>query len=328
VPDAVADSLVAHWLAERYGLGPVAELRPVARGAVGRIHRLVTASGIYAAKEYFWWRREEEQVSEVADFVDRCRAAGVVAAAYVRDESGRTVHDHPSTGRSWTVHDWVGGRVPPPTDFETARWLARQAAAMHRLAVPAGEYRDAHWYCRVQDDWTDLADRARSSGASWFGELVARLPELRELTRFVNEVPIGPTVMSHRDLKPENTLRDEGVDGSWSLLDWDNAGPHEPWREIGTMLLHHVGTGEEPAALAQEYRDAGGMEMPVDESVFASGVAIWLNFLRAQSRLALDETQDAEHRAFAQDRVPALIHGLPSLAALADAARVVHRGIR
>jgi hypothetical protein len=316
----------ADWLASTFSLGAATELRAVARGAVGRVYRLVAQTGVFAAKEYFWWERDETEVAEVADFVDRCREAGVRAPAFVRDGAGRTAVVHPDSGRMWTLHHWADGEAPAPTDVSTTRWLIRQAAAMHRLAAPSTDYPYGHWYCRVEHEWSALADRARRAGAEWGSDLVSRVAAFDELTAFVNAVPIGQTVMCHRDLKPENTLRGSG---GWSLIDWDNAGPHEPWREIGTTLLHHVGADSDladAAALVREYADAGGAPLPADETVFATGVAIWLNFLGAQAALALDRTQDAEHRDFAEARVPGLIAGMPSMAALADAARALRRG--
>jgi Ser/Thr protein kinase RdoA (MazF antagonist) len=323
--DRVADQGDARWLGSRFSLTATSALRPVARGAVGRVYRLTTTAGVFAAKEYFWWERDERQLADVAAFVERCRAAGVDAPALIGDPSGQIVHVHPGTGRSWTLQEWSDGQPPASsTDLETARWLMRQAAAMHRLAAPAGPYPDAHWYCRVDLDWSDVADRARSAGARWGEALASRRVDFEELTAFVNGVEIGPTVMAHRDLKPDNTLR--GVRG-WSLIDWDNAGPHEPWREVGTTLLHHLGSGagDELTLLVREYRDAGGAPLPDDATVFASGVAIWLNFLRAQAELSLDGSHDAEHRSFADERVPGLIAGIATMTVLGDEARMLRR---
>lgn len=128
----------------------------------------------------------------------------------------------------------------------------------------------------------------------------------------------------HRDLQANNTLLDD--DGRRWLLDWDNCGPQETWRELGTVLLPHVGDDAAVARIAGACRDAGGDDWPETPQLFATGLAVWLNFLHGQALVALGEAADPAHRAFAADKVAALVPGVPSMQAL-DCAATATRGL-
>ncbi len=120
--------------------------------------------------------------------------------------------------------------------------------------------------------------------------------------------------MCHRDVKAVNTLLGPG--GERWLLDWDNCGPLESWREFGNLLLHHVGRDLAVVDIVGAYRDAGGCALPASPAVFATGVAVWLNFLHGQALVALDDAADREHRKFAAAGVTALVDGMPTVRAL------------
>lgn len=324
--DDVPRDCDADWLSAQYRLGEVHGSELAARGAMGEIYRLTTSTGTYAAKVFFWEALRERDAEWVVHFTDQCRGAGVPSPATLRSTADSVLSMSPRSGLVWQVQKWAPGRVPDCDDVPAAVWLAQQMAAIHRLVVP-GPHDDVDpWYTEVQHDWDRLAAAAERAGAGWAGRLTARKREFRELSALVNSVGVGERVACHRDLKAVNTLVTE--DGRRWLLDWDNCGPQQPWRELGTVLMDHVGNDTALRQIAMAYREAGGPGWPRTADLFATGLAVWLNFLHGQAQLALDETAEPQHRVFAEERIAALILGVPSLHALESAAGQAARARR
>jgi Ser/Thr protein kinase RdoA (MazF antagonist) len=313
------------WLAGRYGLGDAAELRPVGRGAMGRIFCLRANGREYAAKELFWDVPSADHIAEVVAFTDRCRTAGIRAPTTLADRSGDLVVTHPATGRGWLIQSWVDGAVPPPTDVDTARWLAQQAAVIHGLAVDAPGYDDSdeglRWYCRVRDDFAEIAEASADACADWADRWGTRAGSFSELASLANESAVGATVRCHRDLTNDNVLVDD--DGVRTLLDWDNAGPHEPWREVGNLCMPYIRDPDAVAAVVDDYARAGGASLPRGPTLFSTGVAVWLNFIRTRALMVLDGTFDADVRGDAEEAVHALLRDMPSVADLERAAAAI-----
>ncbi|MEV6521076.1 phosphotransferase [Longispora sp. NPDC051575] len=306
-------------LAATYDLGGVVGWARAAEGSAGEIHRLVTATGTYAAKEFVAQRPTAVDLAWRVAFTDACRAAGVPGPETLRTTGGDLLFDHPGTGRPWLVQPWVEGTRPERTDLPATVWLAGQAALIHQLEVPCRPGEEVHpFYVRVDADWAGLADSAR--GSAWGTRLAERAAEFAELTAFVNAAPVGTLVSCHRDLKTANTLL--GPDGDRFLLDWDTSGPQEPWRELGTLLIHHVRDDAAVGAIAGAYRKAGGPGWPAGATLFATGLAVWLNFLDGQVCTALDESADADDRAFAESIATRLTEDIPGFDVLGSAAGV------
>ncbi|WP_018352651.1 phosphotransferase enzyme family protein [Longispora albida] len=310
-------------LASAYTLGSVSGWAQAAEGSAGEIFRLVTSEGVFAAKEFTGEQRPaSEDLEWRAGFASACRAAGVPSPDTLRTTSGGLLFDHPETGRPWLVQPWVDGTVPDRTDLAATVWLAEQAALIHQLAVPCRAGEEVFpFYVQVDADWAGLAAGAQEAGLEWAGRLADRAAEFAELTEFVNAAPIGDVVSCHRDLKTANTLA--GADGSRCLLDWDTAGPQEPWRELGTLLIHHVRDEAALRAIAGAYRRAGGPAWPEGAVLFATGLAVWLNFLDGQVSAALDPEADEDARDFAEFIAPKLTEDIPGFAMLDAAAGVV-----
>ncbi len=319
-PDSVVPQLPdGQWIVDAYGFGDLVSWRLAARGAMGEVYQLVTTKAAYAAKVFFWEAPDEVRAGEVADFAAACRAAGVPSPPIERTRTGSAVCTSPVTGNVWQVQQWAPGRVPERDDVATAEWLAVQMAIIHQLALPCGDHAKLDgWYTRVAHDWAGLGRLSVASGMSWSDGIVRRRAEFEALSTVVNGLGVGELVQCHRDLKAVNTL--VAGDGSRKLLDWDNCGPQQPWRELGAVLLHCAGDEAAVARIAAAYRRAGGPAWPETVELFATGLAVWLNFLHGQALVAMDPAADETHRAFAQETVSALVEGVPTLKALERAA--------
>lgn len=299
-----------HWLAATFGLGHPVDLQRVARGAMGEVCRLTTTSGTYAAKRHFWDRSHLPHAEFSEAFAGRCRAVGVPVPAAIRDRSGALLA-RDENGSWWQLAQWLPGARPSADDVETALWLARQTARIHRIGQrPDWAARLDPFYARCDVDWPALCDRAEHAGASY--SLATRLPDFVELAAWANSVPVSDLLISHNDLVLSNVLVDG--DRRW-LIDWDNAGPQDPAREVGVQIFEALTSPGLVAALLGAYRSGGGIGFSWGADIFASAVQIRLNLLAEQLDRFLDPAQSAHHD-FADQRVTELLGGTPSLAEL------------
>lgn len=264
----------ARWVADNFGLVRVRSMEWVARGAVGEVHRLVTDTGAYAVKRAFW--REDP------DGVVESRARHEVAF----------------------VERCLGAGLLAPRPV-----LARDGSVLVRDASGTG-WRVHVFAPGVVPDRSDLAARAVAVGTEWAPRMRARAAEFGELGARATSVPLRSPVLCHRDLKANNTLVER--DGTRWLLDWDDVGAHDPAREVGTVLLHHVPDEAALGLLAAAYGAAGGAPLPEGPELFASGVAVWLNVLAGQVGVLLDAEAEPEHRAFALPKVRGLLEDVPA----------------
>lgn len=313
----------AQDLADAFGLGRATGLTRTARGAMGAIWRLDVADegadeGSYAAKELFWNPPGEDRVGTEIRLVDAARAEGVRSQVAVPAPGGRYVVS--LAGTSWRLYRWIDGGKP---DDDATDWLVGQMARIHRVNTPGAPYVPGdEWYHRVEIDWAELAVTAQ--GRPWADRLAGVVPRLIELTSLVNSVPVGPGVSCHRDLQHTNVLRDR-AGRNW-LLDWDNHGPLEPWRELGALLIGAVPDLGRIGRLAAAYRKQAGTDvLPDGPELFATGLAVRLNFLSEQVRaVTVTHPEDGdEHLAWSARMVGQLLGPFPAVAELARAAAVV-----
>lgn len=314
----------AEWIAKEFALGTVVAYEPIARGAMGQVHRLATAGGTFAVKEHFGAEPQDLHAEFSAAFAGRCRAQGVEAPEQVRSVAGQLVVTD-DTGRCFQVSRWVPGTAVDAHDIESAVWLGDQLGRIHRLRqAPEWAAQLDPFYARCDTDWTHLVDDAGRAGAEFAEALQRVAPRFRELRDWANSAPIGELLISHNDVTLANVLRD----GSCRfLVDWDNVGPQDPSRELGVLLFSWRDEPEQVGHIAAAYRAAGGPPFVGDQGLFASAITIWLNFTTVLVRQALSP-RESQHHAFALARLALLLVELPSVDALGDIAEQAERRCR
>jgi hypothetical protein len=87
--------------------------------------------------------------------------------------------------------------------------------------------------------------------------------------------------------------------------------------------MEHMRDPDVVALIVDEYSRAGGAPLLDGVSLFATGVAVWLNFLRTRALIALDESQVVEQREHATEALRALIRDMAGLGELQRAAAAI-----
>jgi Ser/Thr protein kinase RdoA (MazF antagonist) len=311
----VLDDATAAAVAAAFGLGvprdAVADPSPDARGAMGEVTRLDTDRGAWAVKRLFAWARIDNVASDMR-LQEAAAGAGLRLPTPVRSTSGDGVAT--IDGSRYRVYEWVELPALPvaPAAPALAAEIGRALGAIHALRLPASGAVTPWLTTRPPSNrWSELASRAAEAGAAWAADALAALPALRELES-IADLGLGgaggEAVLCHNDVGPGNVGAFD--DGSIILLDWEHAGPQDPARELGYVVVGWCVDGgsvavDAAAALVDGYRSKAALPTPGLE-VFSGSACALLNFTAAQGNAALTSDDD-DQRAFATGNVTRLL---------------------
>ncbi|MFI7449667.1 phosphotransferase enzyme family protein [Nonomuraea sp. NPDC049714] len=292
------------------------EITPIGRGAMGMVHRLAIDGHLYAIKEFYWEMNEGAARKEAA-FRDLAASVGVRSPINIRAVDGNYLQTLPESlgGRMVRLYTWLEGEHVDTNDPATAAQLGELMGRLHGLASPV--YGKSHpWYEVVPEksEWEEIARAATAADEDWAPLFRESLEEILDLAKWVKPIPEHERIMCHLDVQPSNVL----VDGAGlMLLDWDDAGPGNPERELASVLYDwHVRDGVvNRAGVLQTlaaYRQAGGRAVLRGEHAFAMSAAVLLNYIAVQARLRLDANAEPMHRENAQSELESVLADLPS----------------
>ena len=247
---------MAAQVADRFDLGPDARLEvEAARGEQGQVRRLVTARGVFALKETFG-ELDVDEAELTAAFQARCHDAGVPCPRPLADGDGRYVADvdgQPLRLQTWADVDDADPMLDPASGRHGGRPAARGGGAGH------GDRRTSGTPSRSgAAEWRALVKAARGAGAPYADRLAALVPDLLAMEELLT--PMVGRQWCHLDLWADN-LRGT-PDGGVCVIDFDNAGPADPTRELAHGAVRVRADGSRPAARARGGVRGGGRPRP------------------------------------------------------------------
>ncbi|MGC4110641.1 MAG: aminoglycoside phosphotransferase family protein [Nocardioides sp.] len=246
----------AQAVADAFGLARASSLtEPVARGEIGEIRRLEIEGATYAVKQAFEPLTPDEvhDLELTGGFHRACWQAGIPAPEPVRTPGGGFVAD--VGGEHVLLYGWVDllDRNPGLDPAAVGSLLARLHAVDHPwptatvdpwFEAPVGER-----------EWKGVLKASRAAGAPYVDRLAELLPQLLRLESILT--PMAALRTCHLDLWSDN-LRGT-PDGHLCVIDFENAGPADPSRELA-MVLFEFGQGDplRQRRLYDSYVAAGG----------------------------------------------------------------------
>lgn len=250
-----------------FGLGAARSISdPVARGELGEVRRLETERGRWAIKQVFDpGDPADDELSTT--FHRRCWEAGIPTPEPIRGTAGSFVVD--VAGEQVRAYGWVD-LEDPDRDLDPVQ-VGRLLAALHAVRVPPAGVVDPWFEAAIgRRGWRQLLKASRAAGAPYADRLKRLVPALVEVESVLT--PMVPVQTCHLDLWSDNLRR--GADGALWLIDFDNAGPADPSRELAMVLFEFgVGDRDRVRALHEAYLDAGGPGRITGRDSFALTVA-------------------------------------------------------
>jgi aminoglycoside phosphotransferase (APT) family kinase protein len=248
----VLDSDSGHAIATAYALGEVLDfVGPVDRGELGEVWRLTSRSGAWAVKVTFTELAEDAAVVP-ARLQTLARRCGVPAPEVRMTPAGRSWAAIDDT--AIRVYSWVDLLGPDPGLDPVL--VGEAVAALHRTVLPASG--PSRWWDNEPVgavSWDEILAEARRQRAPFTDRLAGLRDEVVALETLLE--PVEPVQTCHLDLWADNVRGTP--EGGICIIDWDNAGPGDPSRELA-MVLFEFGHGrpDRLEALYAAYRAAGG----------------------------------------------------------------------
>lgn len=280
-------------LASRLGLGEVAEgsTRSLKPGDVNPVWAVDTASGRWVIKTRRpagpWWHGQAQH----AAVLELAAASAGVSVPAARPPVG------PDPVGLWSrIDDGFYARAmsrvdgvkpsPEPVEEAVAVWAGATLAALEAVAPPVeGSWPDIGYRTHPLPEWREWLDEAVTLDripATQVPEVMALVTELNAVIE--SSVQAGPVLrMLHRDVNRPNILLSPSGP---VLLDFDAAGPQNPWWEVVghafALAAPEEGTFA-PSRSAVEavltgYRDADGAGGPAGVEAFAGTLAARVSY--------------------------------------------------
>lgn len=226
----------AQRVADAFGLGRATSLSdPVARGELGEIRRLETDDGTFAVKQELE-RRSVDEVETSTAFHWVCWKAGIPTPEPLRATTGGFTAQ--VDGEQIRAYAWAELADPDATLDPVA--VGTLVAELHQVRHrwPTSEI-DPWFEAPIgRAEWQGMLEASRAAGAPYADRLTELLPALLEIEGILT--PMRAVQTCHLDLWADNLRRSEGRP---FVIDFDNAGPGDPSREIA-MVLFEFGCGD------------------------------------------------------------------------------------
>jgi Ser/Thr protein kinase RdoA (MazF antagonist) len=226
----------AQNVADAFGLGRATSLGdPVARGELGEVRRLETDRGTFAVKRRLdSWSIDEAETSTA--YHRACWEAGIPTPEPLWATTGAFTAQ--VDGEQIRAYSWVELADPDPTLDPAA--VGRLVARLHQLHHPWPTSEVDPWFEAPigRAEWEGVLAASHAVGAPYAERLAELLPALLEIEAILT--PMRPVQTCHLDLWADNLRCNAGRP---FVIDFDNAGPGDPSREIA-MVIFEFGRGD------------------------------------------------------------------------------------
>ena len=223
----------------------------MARGELGEIRRLETDLGTFAVKRELESSSVDDAETSTA-YHRVCWEAGIPTPEPLRATTGGFTAQ--VEGEQVRVYAWAELADPDPALDAAA--VGMLVARLHQVRHPWPTSEIDPWFEAPigRAEWEGVLDASRAAGAPCADRLAALLPALLEIEEVLT--PMRPVQTCHLDLWADNVRRS---DGRPFVIDFDNAGPGDPSREIA-MVVFEFGRGDavRQRTLYDAYLSAGG----------------------------------------------------------------------